>query len=978
MLDLVRKYKVIVALALVLLVYAIGGFLVLPHWARGAASDYVAKELNKKLEIKELSFNPFTLALDASGVNLGDAGQPTIIGLEHLRVNLSWSSLFRLSPVFDEILLEKPEVAVVVRADHTLNLRDLVPKPEKPAQEPGKPLKLAITHLKLSDGSVAFSDLSRPTPFTTRIEPINLALDEFSTRAGSDNRYQVHAVSIDREIFDWQGTVQLNPLRSAGHVAITDLKAETIWSYLRDALSFEMPAGTLKLAGDYDFLLGADAPSLKLKLDEIAIRDLGIRPRRGSDPYVTLASLVVANSTFDLKEQSIAVGSVALSGAAINAWIDADGRFNLNALQPQSEASAASPASAEPAPAATPAAPSPPSWKVSVPKVSIDSSTIAFEDRRVTPAAPMKVEALSAVLTDYNNARQGTLGIEGSCSLNGTGRFSSKGGLTLASNALALDIDLKDLDLKPLQPYISQATDMTLLSGVLSVAGDLSYRPGEPSAPIDFRGSVASRDLHTVDNHLKEDFIRWRELAVDGIAFSSQPKKLTIREVRAREPYARVIIAPDASVNITDVLRPERNRQAARTARTGEAAGVAGPAAEKAPAMRVEIAKVRFENGSANFADLSIRPNFAAGIQSLTGTVVGLSSRADARAKVDLTGKVDQYAPVTIDGEVNYLAARSYTDLHLAFENMELTTFTPYSGKFMGYTIRKGKLSVNFKYHVENRKLRAEHNVILDQLTLGDKVDSPDATKLPVKLAIALLKDRNGVINIDLPVTGDLDDPKFRLGPIIWKVVVNLVTKIVTSPFKLLGGLFGAGEEVKFVDFAPGDATIDAAAAERIRNVAKALNERPELSIEIPISFSGSLDRDAMIEAQLNARVLAASGATTLPADRREYLRALGLVYREQFKKKADEITDPLLKSDQAKQDPAAATEAAIAAVAGELKPLITVADTDLRSLGQRRAESVRALLLEGTGLAPERVFITAETPTAVEQGKVRMELALR
>jgi hypothetical protein len=394
--------------------------------------------------------------------------------------------------------------------------------------------------------------------------------------------------------------------------------------------------------------------------------------------------------------------------------------------------------------------------------------------------------------------------------------------------------------------------------------------------------------------------------------------------------------------------------------------------------MRVEIARVRLDSGSANFADLSIRPNFAAGIQSLSGTIVGLSSKANARATVDLDGKVDEYAPVKIQGEVNYLAAQSYADLHLAFENMELTTFTPYSGKFAGYTIRKGKLSVNFKYHVENRKLRAEHNVILDQLTLGDRVDSPDATKLPVKLAIALLKDRNGVINIDLPVTGDLDDPKFRLGPLIWKVVGNVLTKIVTSPFKLLGGLFGGGDEVKYVDFPPADVSIDAATVERVHNVAQALQERPELEIEIPISFVGSLDREAMVNAAFDARVLAASGAAALPTDRREYLRVLGQVYREPFKKKPDEVTDPLLKGDPAKQDPAAATEAAITALAHELKAQVTVADADLRALGQRRAEAVRALLLEGSGLEPARVFITAETPAAVEQGKVRMELVLR
>ena len=966
----------------------------LPRVARSAATDFVTQDLHKTIALGDITFNPFTLALDVRDLNVGDEQQKTVVGLKHLRVNLSWSSLFRLSPVFDEILLERPEVAVVVRPDGSLNLKELVPgTPEKsPAStEPSKPLKLSITHLRLSDGRIGFQDLSRPTPFRTEIVPINLALDEFSTRGDSENRYSIHALSADRESFDWAGTVQLNPLRSAGHVTVGALKAQTIWSYLRDALTFEMPAGTIDLAADYDFLLGADAPSLKVTLDQVAVHDLGLRPIGGREPFVTLAALTVSQSALDLKARTITVGPVALAGANVRAWLSADGALNLAELAHRPAPPSAIASAAAPAAAAAPSAP----WKISIPRIAVDGSTIDFEDRRESPTAELKVEALAVKLDDFNNSGQGALGVEASCTLNGGGQFTTRGTLALDSRALALKLSLKDLDLKPLQPYLNERTDMTLRSGAVSVEGDLKYDPAAQPARIDFEGRVTSRDLRTVDNTLKEDFIRWKDLAIEGVTFSSEPQRLTIREVRARAPYARVIIGPDAKVNITTVLRPERLRAQAEVTESPPTAGpppakpAAKTAARAAPTMLIAINKVRFDNGSANFADLSIRPNFAAGIQSLSGTVVGLSSRADARAKVDLNGKVDQYAPVRIDGEVNYLAAQSYTDLRLAFQNMELTTFTPYSGKFAGYTVRKGKLSVNFKYHVENRKLRAEHNVVLDQLELGDKVASPDATKLPVKLAIALLKDSHGVINIDLPVTGDLDDPKFRLGPIIWKAFFNLITKIVTSPFKLLGSLFGGGEEVKYVDFAPGNAAVDAATGERMRNLAKALTERPQLKIEIPISFVAALDRAALIDGELDARVLKlmeqeqpksrtpSAAPVTLPADRKEYLRLIGTLYREQFKKNPDEITARLLKGEQAKQDPAAALEAAIKALGDGLRASVTIADGDLRALGQRRAEAVRALLLENTGVDPSRVFITAEAPAAVEQGRVRMELAL-
>jgi hypothetical protein len=283
-------------------------------------------------------------------------------------------------------------------------------------------------------------------------------------------------------------------------------------------------------------------------------------------------------------------------------------------------------------------------------------------------------------------------------------------------------------------------------------------------------------------------------------------------------------------VNILLVLRPARPEKECRGARSEASAGAA-----------VSIGLVSIDKASANFADYSLQPNFVTGIQELSGTIKGLSSKKESRATVKLDGKVDAYAPVTIDGEINYLSADAYTDLKLAFDNMELTTFTPYSGKFAGYHIDKGKLSVRLAYHIEDRKLDAQHKIILDQLQLGERIESKDATSLPVKLAVALLKDRNGVIDLDLPVSGSLDDPKFRLGPLIWKVVVNLVTKIVTAPFALLGSLFGGGEEVNQLTFAPGTIELQGESQARVDSVAKALRERPGLSLEVPIRIRISI-----------------------------------------------------------------------------------------------------------------------------------------
>lgn len=274
--------------------------------------------------------------------------------------------------------------------------------------------------------------------------------------------------------------------------------------------------------------------------------------------------------------------------------------------------------------------------------------------------------------------------------------------------------------------------------------------------------------------------------------------------------------------------------------------------------MAIAIDAINIQGGSANYADLWIQPHFGVGIQMLNGSILGLSSDPEARAKVDLQGKVDRYAPVRIWGETNPLAATTYSDIKLSFKGVELSSVTPYSGHFAGYKIQKGKLSVDIEYQIENRNLTASHKFIMEQLELGERVESPDAVKLPLKLAVALLKDRNGVINIDLPVTGSLDNPQFRLGPLIWKAVVNLLERAATAPFAALGHLFGGrhGEELKYIDFRPGSAVLEESERDKLNTLVKALKEKEKLELDVPITYSPDLDRPGLATAHLNARLL--------------------------------------------------------------------------------------------------------------------------
>jgi hypothetical protein len=361
-------------------------------------------------------------------------------------------------------------------------------------------------------------------------------------------------------------------------------------------------------------------------------------------------------------------------------------------------------------------------------------------------------------------------------------------------------------------------------------------------------------------------------------------------------------------------------------------------------------------------------------MQQLDGTISGLSSDPAARAKVDIAGKVDRYAPVKITGDVNYLAAESFTDVTARFENIDLSTFNPYSGKFAGYIIDKGKLSVLTHYRVENRRLDAEHKIRIDQLELGGKVDSPDAIGLPLKLAIALLKDRNGVIDLDLPISGSVDDPTFRIGPIIWKMFVNLLGKIVTAPFALIGSLFGGGEELSFLDFAPGSAELDAANRAKLESLRTGLVERPALRLDIPAAADPVADRAALEARRWEAMLATGARNEGWRTDREAYRERLATLHRERLGSKPEAPKPPKPAEGEPAADP---TEHAIAWLEAALRPTVVVADEELDALARARAAAAQDVLLADGQVDPMRVFVVKGEPKPAD-GTVRVELALK
>jgi Domain of Unknown Function (DUF748) len=1040
-----RRYLIALGIVLVLLcAYAAAGFWAVPHFARSSAQNFVKTHYGRTLTIGDIRFNPFTLKLDIDNVSLPDADGKTLLSFAHLHVDLQLASIWRLGPSFREILLDKPYVRAVIRRGGELNLADLgkgfPAEPKKPEPKDSKPMRLYIGRLAVTAGSSTFEDLTRADPFKADFNPITFELRDFSTVGTRGNDYALTAASADGERLNWSGTLRLAPLASQGQFEIADLKARTIWDYVRDIVPLELDSGLIGVQGTYDLTTAGGPLSLKLLVHSTTVTDLGVKPKGGAQDYVKLGKIQVDEARIDVSRHSVDVAKVTVGGGNLQVWLSEQGRVNLLELAPASTAAAAPPASS---PAAAPAEPLPPvhaesrggnaaPWVVTAPDIGVQGLKVAFEDREVKPALALLIEPLNVHVAGFNTRPDDVLDITVDSVINGSGKLGAKAKVTPKSSEISAHIEASALPLPVVQPYLSQFTSMTLLKGTLAARLDAATHA---DGSLDVGGDTQVSGLRTIDNLQKRDFISWRDLKLGGIQYRSKPKSLRIKTITALEPYARMIIFPNRVTNIKAILNPAGvnaapvkasetsettdspalptsaeaasgttsktvapppppppSKVAPPKGRKGKRARTATPA-ETAPtaptSFPISVDAIRFIDLTLDYTDLWIKPSFSVGIQKLNGTVTGLSSDPNSRAKVELNGKVDRYSPAHIGGEVNLLSTTLYTDITMGFKDIDLTIANPYSEHFIGYKIDKGKLSVDVTYKIERRKLDAKQHFVVDQLELGDKVESPDAIHAPVKLAVALLKDRNGVIDIDLPMNGSIDDPKFRIGPIIWKAFINLIIKAATAPFALLGHLFGGGEHMNIVEFAPGSAELDKASQDQLAALVKSLKERPQLKLDVPITYSKELDRPQLAAGRLHEELLArvagsrqgkkhpqTAGQEAL-ADPETHYKLLLEQYQETMGKDAP-LPDSVQAVQAAKRKETPPYAQASSDLEAALLAHIDVSDADLVTLGKDRARAIQDALLSGGEIDPARVFIVDVPPKPETGSKVKAEMAVK
>ena len=1028
-----KRIKWIRRIVIAFVVYTIVGFFVVPTIIKSQMLKRLPALTKRQAAVEQVKFNPYALSLTIRGFSLKETNGDVFTSFDEFYINFQpIASLFKLSWVFDEISLKKPFAQVTYREDGTFNFANLItnsPAPSAPAKPQPLP-RLTIYNLSVTNGAVAFADLKRKEPFHTEFIPINVNLTNLTTIRDKNSPYMFIARTDSGESFAWSGTVSINPLRSAGKFRLGGLQLGKYSPYSHDYASFEITNGLLNVAADYHYDSVTNMLDLIVSNAAVGLLNLELKTPDTGETVIAIPGLVVSGVDAGVVARTAHVGSIKSSGGSLLVRQNHDGSINLlSALKLPASEPSTNTAAADVLP-----------WSVKIDEIAFDNYAIKAEDKKPGNPASFDIDQLGFDLKGVSNASNAPVSASLSLRFAQTGSIAVNGTATLIPPSADLEIALTNIDLRPIQPYVQEQLKLAITGGAVDLHGHARYAPPDPSAPlINFTGSVAVTNFATADGVLFKDFAKWDLLTVDGIKLDMQPDKLRVDQVKITRPNFGLVVGPDRRINLLTILRNQIGSTNAVGTNVASTNTTAETAQTSAPKKNIDVAlgALVLENASIHFTDQSLEPHCSFDVQEFGGTIQGLSSQAQTTATVDMKGKVDDRSPFSVTGKINPLAKDIFADVTVTFTNTELTAFTPYTEKYAGRPLQKGKLSFSVHYLIETNVLKAENGFYVDQLTLGAKNNSPDATSLPVKLAIALLKDRNGRIQLDVPVTGHLNDPKFRVGPIIWHVVVNLIEKAATSPFSLLGAMFGGGgEELSFVSFDPGYSTLLDSETNKLDTLAKALYARPELTLEITGSADPATDHLPLARIRVDQQIKSLwvkeqtdSGKPAVAVDQvkldpADYERLLRKIYKKIIGRyqptpvatndpagseaqsiaaklaalpKPDtserEATRLMSRSEPARPEvkspsPAAVStqpavpqtraELELADMREQLAQKTAITNDDLRDLMQQRASEVQAYLLKTGKVTADRLFLIAPKPLDDSfKGQDRVNLSL-
>jgi hypothetical protein len=963
-----RIRKIVLYCVGVIVVIMVAAYFILPPVLKSFLVKTLTENLHRQVTLQEISVNPLRLTVTLKSLQIKDReSNDSFISFDRLFLNIDTFSLFRRALILKEITLTNPFIRITRHEDGSYNFSDLIPKEEK-EEKPSTPLEFSLNNIRIENGGIDFVDGPFDTTHTAR--DIHIAIPFISNIPKYvDTLVQPRfAATINGVPYSLEGKTKIfkDSRETIFNINIEDLDIPFYLAYIPHDFNISVPSGKLDVQSTITFSIASDRHPVISVAGNVTLRNFILQERK-KNTVAGLKHLDVVMTAIEPLQSKYHFAKISIESPEVNVRRGKNGAINLLTMVPPNKEEV------KPEPKAT---------DTLLPNLIIDDfdlkgGKITYRDE--VPREPInsliqdisiKGEKIStvkdsqgklSVLMDLNK-RRGFLTVNGPVGLNPV--FAD------------LDMNLKKMRVRPFQEYFTENFRVNFINGDISAKGRVSVsKAPEKDLSIKYDGNVLLANFATVDKVNGEDLLKFKSLYVNLLSAGYNPLFVRIKDISLTDFYVRIIVNDDGTLNLQNVAKPEAAAQ--------EESAVSKPASpekeDKAPpkekkeyvgdilAKNIEINRISLQNGTIAFDDHRIKPNYSSTLTELTGRMTGITSITTKPADMDIRGKIGRHIPMEITGKVHPFMTNLFVDLKASLRDFNLSPLTPYSGTYAGYKIEKGSLSFDLKYLIDDKKLDAENKVVIDQLTLGERVESPKATKLPVGLAITLLRDSDGKINLDIPVTGRIDDPEFSVWRIVLQVIVNLLTKVATAPFALLGSLFGGSEELSYIEFDYGSFDISEQNMKKIETLVKALKAKPALKLDIVGGVDMERDREGLIHEQFQRKL--------------KTQKLNDLIRKGEKVESVDEITiEPqeydryLKKAYSAEKFPKPRNiigmEKGLSNVEMEklMMTHIVIKEDDLRLLATRRAETVADALLEEGEFDSGRVFVVEPKSLAPEK----------
>jgi hypothetical protein len=939
-----------------LVVYAVVGFFVVPVFAKKFIVETARERTGREVKVEELLCNPFTLSLTIRGFSMPDRPGTTLVAFDEFYANAELSSLFRWAVTFKELQVENPYLGLRRFADGGINVLELgediearTPPDEEADEGSGLPRAL-LQHILVTGSTIDVEDSAREEPLKLTLGPSEYELHNISTipEKRGDNKFAIGL--LGGGTIGVSGDIVVEPLGLDGTVTLDHIFLENAWPVLKPYFQFDFVGGSAK--GRFDYSIGLRDDGLHATISDLDYRIEGMELKlRDSDTNLLEVPLItITDGSLVWPEAEVGAASVVVEGADAYLWLEPDGTPSWAGLVPEETQIQVAETYREVEEAFP--------WKIDVGRFEIKGASAHFEDRTFDEPVRLAVDGANAALTDIVTGPGHQWGLAASATLFGEASATVKGFVGTGPMRLETEVGVEDLDVGHFQPYIERIAPVELLAGRLSSKGVAKVDPNGDGPVASFAGDLNIFEIDLRETVVGSRLLQWGRVDSRGIEASVKPLALLVDSIDIQGAGIEIIVSEEGQVNLIELFKFLAERSAA-----------AGGGAEENEMPPVMVKTVTLLGCSGTYTDRTLTPPFTLALDPVDGTIRGISSEGAGGAKLDIEAPVRSGGLMDLEGEMDLLDPKRLIDLSIDIRQAAMPPASPLSVRYIGHPLEDGTIDIGLRYEITNSDLVGSNRFVTDGLALGDKMEGEGIVNLPFKLGVSLLTDKEGLITLEFPIEGNLDDPSFGLGNAIGSAAKEIVGELIKSPFRLLGKLGGGSGDEDFsrVEFEAGSAELEITVVDKLRTLAAGAEQRPGLILRVEGVYDPEADTEALQEAAFGALLAERQAADPTETEVSASLKLLESLYREQTSDtELETLRAQHTTTAEVSAEGVAETLLDETAYYRDLKAALVAAQpvdpAQLQDLGVARAEAIRALLVDEDGIDPSRIQVP---PTA-------------